>query len=284
MAETPGGREAFEGLLRNKKVLFAGAAALGGVVSATVTAMVIDTGSALASWAVAGAFDAVFIGSAVVYAQNYYQTKSFGITAGLKRTARDGAIAGFIGGCVALTAMSMFGAGEFGRVLGWAISGAVAGHVVAAQVPNLKASSARYAGGAGGALGCLLMNMGLGYTFGVAVTGAAIGLMVAMAEVMFRKNWIDVELYAAPLGSGLNLAKPVHQFTLSVGQDPITIGTGAAQDIRLQPRDGAAPAHLASIYVVGDKTVLHDLVTSAKTELSAGQPFRLAECQLRLGA
>lgn len=274
----------FHGLARNKKILFAGAAALGGAASGLLTPFLLNQNSVFASWAVAGALDAALIGAWVVYAQNYYQTRSFRFTAGLKRALWTGAMIGFAGGCAALVGMYVFGAGSFGRVAGWAISGGAAGFVVAAQVPNLKRATAVTAGAIGGGLGCLLMGMGLGYTVGVAFTGAAIGLMVALAEALFRKNWLDVEIYSEPLGSGLNLAKPVNQYTLTLGAAPITVGSGETREIRVPHNASPSRSHIASIYVDGDKTIFHDLLTAAKTELSAGQPFRFGECQIRLGS
>jgi hypothetical protein len=274
----------FDSLARDKKILFAGAAAVGGMASGVATSLLLNQNSVFASWTVAGALDAALIGAFVVYAQNYYQTKSFRFTSGLRQALWMGALAGFAGGCAALAGMYVFGAGTLGRVAGWAISGAAAGYVVAAQVPNLKRRTAATAGAIGGGLGCLLMNMGLGYTVGVAVTGAAIGLMVALAETMFRKNWLDVEIYSEPLGSGLNLAKPINQFTLTLGADPITVGSGDTREIRLPHNASPSRSHIATIYVDGEKAIFHDLLTAAKTELYAGQPFRFGECQVRLGA
>lgn len=273
-----------DALARNKKVLFAGAAAAGGIVSATLTeALGLGEGT-FSSWVLAGGLDAALIGTGVVYAQNYYQTKSLRISDGLKQAARAGAIAGCGGGLLALVGMNLLGAGDFGRMVGWGISGAVAGYVVSQQVRNLKQKVAMLAGAAGGAIGCLFMYMDFGYTMGVAITGAAIGLMVAMAEVMFRKNWIDVEVYSQPLGSGLNLAKPARQFTLNVGAEPITIGTRPGLDIQLNPVPGSEPNHVASVYCDGDKTIFHDLQSGTRAELRGGEAFRFGECQLRLGS
>lgn len=278
------GAVGLEELARNKKVLFAGAAAVGGMVSATLTQVLGLSAGEFSSWVLAGGLDAALIGTAVVYAQNYYQTKSLAISIGLKQAAKAGAIAGCAGGLLALMCMNILGAGNFGRMVGWAISGSIAGYVVSQQVRNLKRKPAMLAGAGGGAIGCLIMYMDFGYTMGVAITGAAIGLMVAMAETMFRKNWLDVEVYAQRLGAGLNLAKPARQFTLNVGAEPITIGTREGLDIRLNQTPGIAPNHSASVYCDGDKTIFHDLESGSRTELRTGEPFRFGECQLHLGS
>ena len=277
------GSDTFDAMLRNKKILFAGAAALGGLFSGIITSGILGNDSVFLSWVGAGALDAALIGAFVVYAQNYYQTKSIRITSGLKRAIKKGALIGCLGGFAALAGMYVLGAGNLGRIIGWAISGGVAGYVVACQVPNLKQAHAITAGAIGGGLGCLLMLMSLGYTTGVAITGATIGLMVAMVEVMFRKNWIDIEIYPEPLTSGLNLNKPVHQYTLTLGNDPITIGSKFGMDIKLKPNSDGTINHLATIYVEGEKAILHDMLTSVRTELSAEKPHKIGECLLRLG-
>ena len=74
------GNESFDKLLHNKKVLFAGSAAIGGILSGLmVTSLPEVMDSAFFSWVFSGALDTALIGAMVVYAQNYYQTKSFNI-------------------------------------------------------------------------------------------------------------------------------------------------------------------------------------------------------------
>lgn len=275
----------FENLLRNKKILFSGAAGLGGILSGLVISNLPGVmNNAFFSWVISGALDAAMIGAIVVYAQNYYQSKSFSITFGLKQAFKKGLFVGFVGGIVAFIGMELFGAGDFGRSIGWAISGGVAGFVVSGHVPNLKQSTAIMAGAIGGFVGCMFMYMNFGYTLGVAITGASIGLMVAMAEVVFRKNWLDVEIYSEVLGSGLNLAKPIHQFTLTVGKNPITIGSRDGMDIKLKHNSAITNSHTASIYIESEKLIFHDLINNKKTELNTSKPFRFSECQIAMGS
>ena len=276
--------ESFDKFLNNKKILFAGSAAIGGILSGLIiTSLPGVINDNFFSWVLSGALDTALIGAMVVYAQNYYQTKSFNITSGLKQAFKKGLVAGFVGGIAAYIGMYLFGAGNFGRSIGWAISGGVAGFVVSGQVPNLKQPTAIAAGAIGGFVGCMIMYMDFGYTLGVAITGAAIGLMVAMAEVIFRKNWLDVEIFSEVLGSGLNLSKPINQYTLTIGSDPITIGSRNGMDINLKSNTRSSNAHAASIYVENEKVIFHDLITSAKTELMADIPFRFYECLIKLG-
>ncbi len=272
-------------LLRNKKMLFTGFAAIGGLVSGMLVLTVpFIMNNTFLSWTIPGAFDAALIGAMAVYAQNYYQTKSFKLPLGLKRAVTAGLVIGAAGGVCSYFVVMTFGGGEFGRFVGWALSGGVAGYVVSEQVPNLKQKTAIVAGAVGGFLGCLIMEIDFGYTIGVGVTGAAIGFIVATAEVIFRKNWVDVEIYAEKLGSGICLAKPIREFALGLGLEPITLGSREDMTIRLMPGSGSANGHSASIYFENDKAIFHDLSSDAKTELKANSPFRFCECQMRLGA
>lgn len=217
--------------MNNKKILFSLAAGIGGIVSGLLSIIFSFHDNAVTSWILTGATDAAFIGSAIIYIQNYYQYDSWfkynSIRSGLIKGSLIGAGGGFIG----LVSMGLVD-GETGRYIGWALSGGAVGYVVSLRVPNLKISTAVFAGALGGALGCLVMTIGLGYVAGVAVAGAVIGYMVAFSEQVFRDMSIDVTL--TPRVSGLSLAKP-HCFNLTLGSTPITVGYTEDVDIYLQP-------------------------------------------------
>ncbi len=273
----------FDELLANKKILFSGFAAFGGLLSAIITLGILgEEYSAFLSWTLAGALDAALIGAMIVYAQSYYQTKIFSITSGLKIALKQGLIIGFLGGIGAFICMKFFGEGELGRYIGWAFSGGVAGYVVSGQVPNLKQSTAIWAGMIGGFIGCLLLSLDFGYTFGVAFTGAAIGLMVAMAEVMFRKSWLDIQIYSEPLSNGINLSKPINQFTLTLGVDSIKIGSNKDMDIQLKNPSAEHENHFASIYYDNGGAIFHNLIDGSKTTIQVGIPFNFYECKLKV--
>ena len=269
--------------LRDKKILFAGAAAFGGLISGLIATTFFDLNNAFLSWVVGGALDAALIGAFIVYAQNFYQTKSLIISSGLKTAIKKGLIIGSTGGVVALISMYIFGSGNFGRIIGWGISGGVAGYVVSTQVPNLRLSTAIAAGAIGGIAGCLFMLMDFGYTIGVMITGAAIGLMVAIAEVAFRKNWLNIDVFNQVLGGGLNLQKPVNQYTLTLGRDAIKVGYADGMDIKINSSESKSLAHAASIYLEGNDVIFCNLGNGEKTKLSAGKPFRFAECEIKTG-
>ncbi|MER2539211.1 MAG: hypothetical protein ABTQ26_08215, partial [Azonexus sp.] len=157
-------------LLRNKRILFATFAFLGGILSGiVVNVFPFIMNNSFLSWVIPGALDAALIGAMTVYAQNYYQTKCFKINDGLKGAFKKGLMVGAIGGFAAYVVVQLLGAGNMSRSIGWAISGGVAGFVVSNQVPNLKMKTAIIAGAIGGFVGCIFMLMDFGYTLGVGI-------------------------------------------------------------------------------------------------------------------
>jgi hypothetical protein len=87
---------------------------------------------------------------------------------------------------------------EMGFVAGWLLLGGLLGRGVVWFIPNLNSRKATLAGLAGGALGAAaflgVSSLGdwLGRFAGAAILGFAIGLMVAIVEVLFRKVWLEI--------------------------------------------------------------------------------------------
>ena len=85
-----------------------------------------------------------------------------------------------------------------GFVSGWLLLGGLLGRGVVWFIPNLNARKATLAGLAGGALGAAaflgvsFLGDGMGRFAGAAILGFAIGLMVAIVEVLFRSVWLEI--------------------------------------------------------------------------------------------
>src|SRR5262249_11497493 len=108
-----------------------------------------------------------------------------------------GLIAGLAGGAVG-QGLYQFGAG---RGVGWALLGALAGLGLAVFVPNLRPAPGLLGGGRGGVAGArgFLLSLGAltaeglgGRLAGAGLLGLGIGLMVALAELAFRRAWLEV--------------------------------------------------------------------------------------------
>jgi Ca-activated chloride channel family protein len=109
--------------------------------------------------------------------------------------------------------------GPLGRILGWAILGAIVGRGLAFFVPNLQPLRAWAGGAVGGAAAAVafLVVSWLGELpgrlLGAAVLGAFIGLMIALMEVAFRTLWLEVRYGEKEV---------IH---VSLGAQPIRIGS-----------------------------------------------------------
>ncbi len=260
-------------LLSKKNRYFAGFGAGGGLLSALLWAFV-GSQNPMASWVVTGALDSALIGVLLIIAQDRYLARGLSYRALAKATVL-GLPLGALGGFLAITAgFGIAGAlgmsSETGRLIGWAISGGVAGFVASLGVPNLKRKVAIIAGGVGGALGCQLMYLIGSYEIGVAVTGAAIGVMVAVAEAAFRKAWIEVDIRPVATG-GIALAKSRH-VTLTLGDRPIVFGAAAGADVLLDKASGV-PAEAAVLTLDGGHVVFKDLTKGTRETYRDGARF-----------
>ena len=264
----------------NKKGLFALGAGIGGAVSAILANILGLLDSPFSSWVFTGALDAALIGAFLVYVQNYYQTNSWNNTNKILNGAAKGLGIGAAGGLLAFLSMSIFSDG-IGRLVGWSISGAAAGYVASLRIPNLKVQVALIAGAVGGAIGLVVMNLGLSYTMGVIVTGAVIGTMVATSEEVFRKASINVTL--KPVNTGVSLAK-AHCFNLTLGVDPISIGFTPDMDIHLTTHGIAVQKQVGSISLEGEKIFFNSETNDEKVEITKGNSFTIENCEISLKA
>ena len=106
-----------------------------------------------------------------------------------------------------------------GRIVGWAILGALLARGMAFFVPNLEPRRAWLGGGTGGAAAAIAFGIAslrgdaIGRFLGAAILGAFIGLMVAFVEAAFREAWLEVRY-------GLK-----EVICVSLGATPVRIGS-----------------------------------------------------------
>jgi len=266
----------------NKKVLFAAGAGVGGAVSAIFAHLLGILDSPFSSWVFTGAIDAALIGAFLVYVQNYYQSNSWVNTNKLLNGVLKGLIIGAVGGFIAFISMTVL-SDSIGRLVGWSISGAAAGYVASLRIPNLKAKVAVLAGAIGGGFGLFVMSVGLSYTMGVVVTGAVIGVMVAVSEQVFRKASIDVTL--KPITTGISLAK-AHCFNLALGLDPISVGFTADMDVQLKSTGIASQKQVGNITLENGKVFFifspDNEKDNNKVQLTKASHFEIENAQIRL--
>lgn len=223
---------------------------------------------------------AAFICLALVTGQQLYLRQSLPAAGEMLRGVVGGLLAGLVGGAFGqylfqLTAGSVGGEPLF-RILGWAMLGGLAGVGLAFFIPNLRPSRGLLGGllggviGAVGFLGAVALLGGSGGDAGARVLGAtllglAIGLMLAVAERLFRKLWLEVRY------------SPREQVSVTLGPEPVKVGSDA-RACTVYAR-GVAPVALR--YWVRDGKVLCEDVAARQTvEIEPDQPRGLANLTL----
>jgi Ca-activated chloride channel family protein len=166
------------------------------------------------------------LSGALLLSQSRYSRGSFGArdALGVGGGLVAGLVAGTVGQFIFMQAGGAPGMTALGRLLGWALAGALVGAGSAPFIPNLsplRASLAGLFGGLVGALGfmfaALVSGDASGRLIGAAIIGFAIGLMVVLAEIAFRKAWLRVSY------------GPGDSFNVTLGGQPIAVGNDSAQ-------------------------------------------------------
>ena len=175
-----------------------------------------------------------------------------------------GFLAGVLGGGLFFVAQAGGGmiVNILGLLLSWSLLGGIVGVGMTLFVPNLnwiKGLIGGAVGGFAGAVGFLLMTglLGdiMGRFIGAALLGFCIGLMVALAEVAFRRFWLEVSF------------GPREIRTVTLGNTGVTIG-GDEKTATIFVRE--APA-IALRYEMTDNAVIcEDATTGQRTPLQPG--------------
>jgi Ca-activated chloride channel family protein len=180
-----------------------------------------------------------------------------------------GLLAGVIGGVVAqllYQALSGDSPSTFldilSRMFGWSLLGGLIGGGMALFVPNLqwyRGLLGGWLGGLAGALGFVLVSLILpGWMarwFGALILGFCIGLMVALAEMAFRRWWLEIRY------------SPRETRTVTLGAAVIGVGgdeKAAAIFIR------GAPALALRYHLEEEKVLCEEVATGQRSELRPG--------------
>lgn len=264
-------------IFSDKRAYFAGFGAIGGLLSG-LTYSITEPHSALSSWLYGIGGNGLFMAALLGIAQGRYVGKAFDVR-GLLKTAVIGGGGGIVGGLIGIFVgfpiARLFGGGvDEGRFLGWTLGGLAVGYAVSWAVPNLRPITASIAGALGGFFGCALMYLIGSLTFGLATTGAAIGLAIAIAENAFRSAWLEVTI--RPHGVSVEKERTL---TVSLGEKPVLFGCSGDSDVRLSEMAGAK-AHFARVSLAGGRVTLHDLVTERSRPLSVNEAFDLSNARI----
>jgi hypothetical protein len=219
---------------------------------------------AIAAWTMA---IAVCISLLILSGQHFYTRQAW---AGLPEAGRallGGVAAGLVGG----TAGQLFFQATSGglvwevvsRVLGWSLLGGLIGGGLALVVPNLKGRRGLLGGTVGGFLGALgfllvslILGPFLGRWVGATILGFCIGLMVALAEQVFRRYWLEIAF------------GPREVRTVTLGAAAVSIGGDERRALVYVP---GAPAITLRYRVEGDRVLCDDVLAERTVEALPGE-------------
>ncbi|MDA8019818.1 MAG: hypothetical protein MPN21_20445 [Thermoanaerobaculia bacterium] len=230
------------------------------------------------------------IGTTVAVVQNWHLGRLTVAQRDLFSAASISAIGGLCAGFALITIKTIlgflfhpFGVTFVPHVAGWTAEGIIIAVAVSRALPNFRFGAALIAGTGAGVLGGVLTHGAfLHVTLADALKGVFIAFFLSVIERVARKAWLVVK--RAPTGSGgagrglTLLAEPP---TLSLGNEPIRIGSAPECQILLPRSNG--PAVQAEVRFENGLVTLHDLVENRSKTLSAGQSLSFDGVTVEVG-
>lgn len=165
-----------------------------------------------------------FIGLAILIGYSNYMKRGFQFGESLKGGGLPGFIAGAVGSPLADFFYNSLGLGEIVRILSWGIAGGLLGLGLSYRIRNLGVWRGLAGGTVGGIVGGALFVLlavslqlaGLvARATGNAANGFFIGLMLVLADALFREAWLEVRYGAKETRN------------VSLGAEPVSVGGDA---------------------------------------------------------
>lgn len=161
------------------------------------------------------------IGLAVLVGYANYMKRGFQISESINGGALPGLIAGGVAGALAEYLFGALGRGEILRVICWGVAGGLLGFGLSFRIQNLGLWRGLLGGAVGGVVGGILfvtlvkflqVTGATGRLVGFAAIGFCIGIMLVIAEAMFREAWLEVRY------------GPKETRNVSLGVEPVSVG------------------------------------------------------------
>jgi Ca-activated chloride channel family protein len=186
-----------------------------------------------------------------------------------------GLLAGLLAGTISqilFNSLAMYGSlAGVGRVLGWIVLGGILGFGMSHVIPNLPRKKAIAAGAAGGFCGALAFLAAvsvlpdfLARLLGALILGAAIGLMIALAEKLAREACLIVHW------------GPQERTVINLGERPIILGSSNEAELYLPKEKGFPPISALVTFREG-KIEMQNKMTNTNHELKSGNKLQLGE-------
>lgn len=167
----------------------------------------------VATWTI---FITLGVSLALILAQNWYSKRPLINPIEITTGVLGGIVAGFVAGIAGQLLFVPFadtpGLEPIGRILGWAILGALVGRGMAFYIPNLDSIKSLMGGAVAGALAAvgfllasLIVENFAGRLLGAAILGFILGILIALVELACREAWLEVhqgpEIFKVNLGA-----------------------------------------------------------------------------------
>lgn len=221
---------------------------------------------------------AVGLALALVMGQNYFLGKRL-LDASAAKILGGALLVGVLaGGLGQILAGGLAGTSlrYAGFLVGWVLLGGLLGRGMAFFIPNLHGWKAAASGAVAGLLGALLFVLTtapgrewLGQLLGAGLLGFAIGAMVALVEIAFRKAWLEVRYGER------------EKITVNLGADPVLVG-GDGRACAVFAR-GAPPVALR-FWLEGGRVYCEDVPNRRQAEARLDQPLTVGALSLTVRA
>lgn len=216
------------------------------------------------------------VGLLLVGGQKLYLQRTLPTFGETMKVLLAGLGAGLLGGALSQSLFLLTSGGTamdfLTRIPAWTIFGGLLGAGIGFFVPNLKWHRGLIGGCIGGFIGALgfvafnaMAGSLLGRWIGALLVGFCIGLMIALAELAFRRYWLEVTFGAREVR------------TVTLGASQVAVGGDERLSAVFVP--GAAPRALG-YHLQGDRIVVQDFVGGKMMEVQPGHQVTLGSVKL----
>lgn len=189
-----------------------------------------------------------------------------------------GALAGLLGQLLFSSLSLENSSASFGQAIGWAVLGATLGFGMSFVIPNLPRMKSALAGGVGGIIGALAffaiasnMQELVARLAGASFLGAAIALMIAVAESLAREACLIVHW------------GPKEKSIINLGNEPVLLGSSPKAQLYL-PIQLGFPPEAALVTFANGRIQMQNKMTNSTHELQHGNKLKLGTLTVEVQA